>query len=83
MTKLAKKHKLQKSQSLQFQNVKSKIKTQNTKDIIEKITECNHKRMQNKKGDDNLEDVDFRGMMLTIILLLFALEQEDYFATFS
>jgi hypothetical protein len=39
--------------------------------------------MQNKKGDDNLEDVDFRGMMLTIILLLFALEQEDYFATFS
>lgn len=39
--------------------------------------------MQNKKGENNLEDLDFGGMMLTIILLFFALEQEDYLATYS
>jgi hypothetical protein len=39
--------------------------------------------MQNKKGENNLKDLDFEGMMLTIILLLFALEQEDYLTTYS
>jgi hypothetical protein len=66
-----------------FRTLRAKSKHKNTKDIIEKITKHNDKRMQNKKGEDNLEDLDFGGMMLTIILLLFALEQEDYLATYS
>jgi len=34
-----------------------------------------------KKGEDNLEVLNFGGMMLTT--LFFALEQEDYLATYS
>jgi len=66
-----------------FKTLRAKSKRKNTKDIIEKITKHNDKRMQNKKGENNLEDLDFGGMMLTIILLFFALEQEDYLATYS
>jgi hypothetical protein len=50
-----------------FRTLRAKSKHKNTKDIIKKITKRSDKRMQNKKGKDNLEDLDFGRMMLTII----------------